>query len=129
MVKNGTSRVAAARSDSMKLNVLLLPGDGIGVEVTREAAKILNHIAGVFRHELFIREGSLGGIAIHKTGTPFPDESQTLALEADATLIGAVGLPESLLPIMVPRDAHAALFSAMDHRSSFQSTGFRSTVC
>jgi len=37
MVKNSTSRVAAARSDSMKLNVLLLPGDGIGVEVTREA--------------------------------------------------------------------------------------------
>jgi 3-isopropylmalate dehydrogenase len=36
----------------------------------------------------------LGGIAIHKTGNPFPDETRKLALEADATLMGAVGLPE-----------------------------------
>ena len=36
----------------------------------------------------------LGGIAIHKTGSPFPPETEKLALEADATLMGAVGLPE-----------------------------------
>jgi 3-isopropylmalate dehydrogenase len=78
----------------MKLNVLLLPGDGIGVEVTREAAKVLNHIARLHGHELLVNEALLGGIAIHKTGTPFPDETRKLALEADATLMGAVGLPE-----------------------------------
>src|SRR6202521_6292094 len=78
----------------MKLNVLLLPGDGIGVEVTREAAKGLNHIARLHGHELLVNEALLGGIAIHKTGTPFPDETSKLALDADATLMGAVGLPE-----------------------------------
>ena len=41
-----------------------------------------------------ITEGLLGGIAIHKTGTPFPEETARLAAAADATLMGAVGLPE-----------------------------------
>src|SRR6476661_145691 len=78
----------------MKLNVLLLPGDGIGVEVTREAEKVLKHLASAYGHELKLSHALLGGIAIHKTGTPFPDETRKLALEADATLMGAVGLPE-----------------------------------
>ena len=78
----------------MRLNILLLPGDGIGVEVVREASKVLAHIADSFGHEVALSEGLLGGIAIHKTGTPFPDETRDLALKADATLLGAVGLPE-----------------------------------
>ena len=78
----------------MKLNVLTLPGDGIGIEVTTEAVKVLKHIAGLYGHELSLSEGLLGGIAIHKTGHPFPDETRELALHADATLMGAVGLPE-----------------------------------
>lgn len=78
----------------MKLNVLLLPGDGIGVEVTREAEKVLKHVADGFGHELTVNQGLLGGIAIHQTGSPFPEETRRMALEADATLMGAVGLPE-----------------------------------
>jgi 3-isopropylmalate dehydrogenase len=78
----------------MKLNVLLLPGDGIGVEVTREATKVLKHVADSYGHTLSLSEGLLGGIAIHKTGEPFPEETRKLALDADATLMGAVGLPE-----------------------------------
>lgn len=78
----------------MKLNILVLPGDGIGVEVAREAVKVLRHVGRVFDHELNFSEGLLGGIAIHKTGNPFPDETRELALQADATLMGAVGLPE-----------------------------------
>ena len=78
----------------MNLNVLLLPGDGIGVEVTREAAKVLRQTASLYGHTLNVSEGLLGGIAIHQTGTPLPDETRRLALEADATLMGAVGLPE-----------------------------------
>ncbi|MGA2964520.1 MAG: isocitrate/isopropylmalate family dehydrogenase, partial [Candidatus Korobacteraceae bacterium] len=78
----------------MKLNILLLPGDGIGVEVTREAAKVLRETAGLFGHTLELSKGLLGGIAIHKTGGPFPEETRQLALAADATLMGAVGLPE-----------------------------------
>jgi 3-isopropylmalate dehydrogenase len=78
----------------MNLNILILPGDGIGVEVTREAVRVLEHIADKSGHRVNLKEGLLGGIAIHKTGTPFPDETAKLALEADATLMGAVGLPE-----------------------------------
>src|SRR5579884_604856 len=78
----------------MDLNVLVLPGDGIGVEVTREAVKVLTRVAVVFGHQVSLSEGLLGGIAIQETGDPFPDETRKLALEADATLLGAVGLPE-----------------------------------
>jgi len=78
----------------MQLNVLILPGDGIGVEVTREAVRVLEKVCSTFGHTLKLTEGLLGGIAIHKTGSPFPDETAKLAVEADATLMGAVGLPE-----------------------------------
>jgi 3-isopropylmalate dehydrogenase len=78
----------------MDLNVLVLPGDGIGAEVTREAVRVLRHVADRWGHRLKLTEGLLGGVAIHKTGTPFPEETARLAAEADATLMGAVGLPE-----------------------------------
>src|SRR5215813_15281929 len=78
----------------MNLNVLVLPGDGIGTEVTREAVRVLRHVAQKWKHMLKLTEGLLGGIAIHKCGTPFPQETERLCLEADATLMGAVGLPE-----------------------------------
>jgi len=78
----------------MQLNILILPGDGIGTEVTREAVKVLQHVAKKHGHQLSLSEGLLGGIAIHKTGTPLPQETIDLALRADATLMGAVGLPE-----------------------------------
>ena len=78
----------------MNLNLLVLPGDGIGAEVTGEAVRVLRVVADKWGHQLTIREGLLGGVAIHKTGTPFPPETEKLALEADAVLMGAVGLPE-----------------------------------
>src|SRR5581483_5955832 len=78
----------------MHLKILLLPGDGIGVEVTEEAVRVLREVASRFGHDLSLTEGLLGGIAIKQTGDPFPEETRRLALETDATLMGAVGLPE-----------------------------------
>ncbi|HVW08634.1 MAG TPA: 3-isopropylmalate dehydrogenase [Bryobacteraceae bacterium] len=78
----------------MNLNILVLPGDGIGLEVTREAVRVLRVVAEKWKHQLTLREGLLGGIAIHKTGGPFPAETEKLSAEADAVLMGAVGLPE-----------------------------------
>src|SRR6266851_10241758 len=78
----------------MNLNVLILPGDGIGTEVTCQAVGVLRRVAEKWSHQLTLSEGLLGAIAIHKTGTPLPDETAKLALAADATLMGAVGLPE-----------------------------------
>jgi len=78
----------------MQLAVLILPGDGIGAEVTQEAVKVLERIAQKYHHQLALSQGLLGGIAIHQTGTPLPQETIDLAQKADATLLGAVGLPE-----------------------------------
>lgn len=78
----------------MNLNILVLPGDGIGTEVTHEAVRVLRRVAEKWNHKLELKEALLGGIAIHKTGTPFPPETEKLSLEADAVLMGAVGLPE-----------------------------------
>ena len=78
----------------MNLKILILPGDGIGTEVTRAAIDVLQAVAKKFGHTLELSEGLLGGIAIHKTGTPFPKETEELCQKADATLMGAVGLPE-----------------------------------
>jgi 3-isopropylmalate dehydrogenase len=78
----------------LNLNILVLPGDGIGTEVTREAVRVLRVVAEKWKHQLTLREGLLGGIAIHKTGGPFPPETEKLSRDADAVLMGAVGLPE-----------------------------------
>jgi 3-isopropylmalate dehydrogenase len=78
----------------MELRVLLLAGDGIGTEVTHEAVKVLRQVAVAYGHKLSVTEGLLGGVAIHKAGTPFPDETRKLTRDADATLMGAVGSPE-----------------------------------
>ena len=78
----------------MQLNILILPGDGIGPEVTQEAVRVLRHITQKWNHTLQLQEELLGGIAIHKTGSPFPETTRNCACQADATLLGAVGLPE-----------------------------------
>src|SRR3954466_8270470 len=78
----------------MNLKILILPGDGIGVEVTSAAVEVLHAVAEKFGHTLELSEGLIGGIAIHKTGTPLPKDTLDKALAANATLMGAVGLPE-----------------------------------
>ena len=78
----------------MNLKILILPGDGIGTEVTGAAVDVLKAVAKKYGHTLELSEGLLGGVAIHKTGTPFPKETEALCQKADATLMGAVGLPE-----------------------------------
>ncbi len=100
----------------MNLKILILPGDGIGLEVTRAATQVLNAVAKKFGHTLELSEGLLGGIAIHKTGTPFPKETEELALKADATLMGAVGLPEfdTAPPLQRPEAGLLAIRRVLD---------------
>src|SRR5580658_7654152 len=78
----------------MNLKILLLPGDGIGAEVTSAAVEVLQAVAKKFGHTLEFTEALIGGVAIHKTGSPLPQDTVDKALAADATLMGAVGLPE-----------------------------------
>src|SRR5580700_8554561 len=78
----------------MNLRILLLPGDGVGGEVTGAAVSVLEAVATKFGHTLELSEGLIGGVAIHKTGSPLPDDTLNKAMAADATLLGAVGTPE-----------------------------------
>ena len=100
----------------MNLKILILPGDGIGLEVTKAATTVLNAVAKKFGHTLELSEGLLGGIAIHKTGTPFPKETEELCLKADATLMGAVGLPEfdTAPPLQRPEAGLLAIRRVLD---------------
>jgi 3-isopropylmalate dehydrogenase len=82
----------------MKAKIALLPGDGIGVEVTGEAVKVLNAVAAKFGHEFEFNEGIVGGIAIDHTGTALPDETLRLCESSDAILFGAVGGPKWDIP-------------------------------
>ena len=100
----------------MELRVLALPGDGIGPEVTAEAIRVLEHVCVKFGHRLRLREGLLGGVAIHRTGGPFPEATKDQALDSDATLLGAVGLPEfdDLPPSERPEKGLLGLRKALD---------------
>ncbi len=78
----------------MVLRIALLAGDGIGVEVTREAMRVLKRVAGLFGHQVEAREALVGGCAIHATGDPLPAETLAVAKSSAAILFGAVGSPE-----------------------------------
>ncbi len=75
-------------------NILVLPGDGIGPEITNEAIKVMNAAADAFGFTLNFDFARIGASAIFNDGTPLPDETIEKAEKADAILLGAVGLPE-----------------------------------
>lgn len=72
----------------------VLPGDGIGVEVTKEAVKVLQKISEKYGHNFELKEGLIGGIAIDETGNPLPEATVELCKASDAVLLGAVGGPK-----------------------------------
>ena len=65
----------------MKLKIAILPGDGIGPEVTNESIKVLNCIAKKFNHDVEMSTGSVGAIAIYEFNDPYPDETHKLCSE------------------------------------------------
>jgi 3-isopropylmalate dehydrogenase len=75
----------------MKLKVLVVAGDGIGPEVTKEAVAILKSVAESGGHEFVFTEKLIGGHAIRETGNPLPPETLAAAKNSDAVLLGAVG--------------------------------------
>lgn len=74
--------------------IALLPGDGIGPEVTAAARVVLEAVARGFGHRFEFREGAIGGCAIDAAGVPLPDDTLQLCLAADGVLLGAVGGPQ-----------------------------------
>ena len=74
--------------------ILVLPGDGIGPEVTAPAIQVLKKMATIFEIQLELSENLVGGNAYDLTGTPIPDETLEAAKNSDAILLGAVGGPK-----------------------------------
>jgi len=74
--------------------ILLLPGDGIGPEVTRQAARVLEYFDQKRIASFDTREELVGGAAIDKHGTPLTDAAMAVAQQSDAVLLGAVGGPK-----------------------------------
>jgi 3-isopropylmalate dehydrogenase len=73
--------------------ITVLPGDGIGPEVVREAVACLELLARERQLDLTFESHLLGGAAVDATGDPFPEATATACLRADAVLLGAVGGP------------------------------------
>jgi len=75
----------------MKKKILVIPGDGIGLEVTTWGKAVLDKIGQQFGHEFTYDEALMGHAAIEATGSPLPDETLAKAKASDAILFGAVG--------------------------------------
>ena len=77
----------------MNASILVLPGDGIGPEVTAAAVSVLEAVASRFGHAFQIHTGVIGGAALRAGLAPLPDETLAAARQSDAILLGAVGDP------------------------------------
>ncbi|WP_343745210.1 3-isopropylmalate dehydrogenase [Chitinophaga sp.] len=71
--------------------ILVIPGDGIGQEVTTWGQKVLTAIAANYHHQFTFEEGIMGHVAIEATGDPLPEETLQKAKNSDAILFGAIG--------------------------------------
>lgn len=78
----------------MRKIITVLPGDGIGPEITQEATKALKAIAAKFGHNFQFQYGLIGAAAIDQCGVPYPAATHELCLNCHAILFGAIGHPK-----------------------------------
>ena len=77
----------------MKLRIAVLPGDGIGPEISAQGVAVTQAVCDKFGHEVSFKEALCGAAAIDALGDPFPEETFKTCMEADAVLFSAVGDP------------------------------------
>ncbi len=77
----------------MNIKIAVLPGDGIGPEITKQALNVTEAICEKFGHTLAYKEAIVGACAIDKVGDPYPPETHELCMQSDAVLFGAIGHP------------------------------------
>src|SRR5580700_11258466 len=77
----------------VRKTIAVLPGDGVGPEVTRAAVQLLVDCAAAFEHQFEFRELAFGGAAIDAFGAPLPEETLAGCRSSDAILLGAIGGP------------------------------------
>lgn len=99
----------------MKLRITVLPGDGIGPEVTRHAVNVLKTTADVCGYNFEFYARAFGGAAYLESGHPFPQGTMEACLDSDAVLLGAVGGPQfdTLPPHVRPEAGLLALRQAL----------------
>jgi len=78
----------------LRKTIAVLPGDGIGPEVTAAAIQVLKDCASAFGHHFEFREYPFGGNAIDSCGAPLPPETLAGCRASDAILLGAIGGPK-----------------------------------
>ena len=78
----------------MQFNIAVLPGDGVGPEVTTEGIKVLQAVGKKFGHDFNLQYGLVGGVAIDETGSALSDDTLKMCKRCDAVLLGAVGGPK-----------------------------------
>ncbi len=78
----------------MNKSILILPGDGIGQEVTASASKVLDFLIEKYSLDFSVTSMDVGGTAYDQCGSPLPEKVLNAAKESDAILFGAVGGPE-----------------------------------
>src|ERR1700756_5567618 len=79
---------------SIRKTIAVLPGDGIGPEVTRAAVHLLQDCAAAHGHTFEFRELLFGGSAIDVFGKPLPPSTRSECGKADAILLGSIGVPK-----------------------------------
>ena len=79
---------------SQSFSIAVIPGDGIGTEVTQQSVNVLDAIAQKFGHHFNYTYCLMGAAAIDKTGTPLPEETISICSKSDAILFGAIGHPK-----------------------------------
>lgn len=78
----------------MKLNVAVLPGDGIGPEISIQGTSVLNTVAKKFDHQVELKTALVGAAAIDEMGDPFPESTYDICKNSDAVLFSSVGDPK-----------------------------------
>ena len=78
----------------MTKKILILPGDGIGQEVTSSMSEVLHYLIDEQSLDFQISERKIGGSSYDEFGTPLTEETLKIAQNSDAILFGAVGGPQ-----------------------------------
>lgn len=99
----------------MQANIVLLPGDGIGPEITAQAVRVLEAVAAKHGHAFSMQSHPVGGASIDAHGMPLTDETLAACRAADAVLLGAVGGPswDTIDPALRPEKGLLALRKGM----------------
>lgn len=87
-------RIKLEQEKYMEKTIAVLPGDGIGPEIIRQAVKVLDAVAEKYHHRFVYRYADVGACAIDSTGNPYPAATHEICMTSDSVLFGAIGDPK-----------------------------------